>query len=559
MRSEILSHILPPMASASIAGIVDFGLSKTFLCGAGAGCIASSVYRIAHDILAKTALGKNRIVKHSLSILASAGATSAIAFAAAADGLIVMPSLASMGAFITIAIAVSMVFRRIMGMNKKQPLPVKKPAARPVQQQPLRQPIPRAQPPLQSVPIAEEIAKQQRFKNDAAMRTAAPLLTALQQNKTDLAEWLLTENADVNCQNEKGETPLSTVVSRGQRAMAEKLIAKGAKLDCIDQEGNRLVHQAAKGGDIQLLKKFMNPTNREARNAAGCTPLACAVLAGKLDMAQHLEAQGANVETLAAGSSLVHHAAVCGDVSMIEWVLGLGLTLGARNERGYSALSTAVEKENLAAARRLIIGNANSETKTAEDLTLFHLAVLSGKLANLQWALDNAVNYCDRPCKRQMTPFSLAVSKGYLECAKKLFTVRPNVQTRDQAARTVLHQAVQSGNMEVLRWVLTLQDPGRGEQDRDGYTPVLLAAENGNLEMARCLADCGEDVGTVTNKRQSLLHLAASSGKLDLIRWALTLGLPLNASDRRNYTPLSCAVEKGHREAAKLLIASGAQ
>lgn len=59
--------------------------------------------------------------------------------------------------------------------------------------------------------------------------------------------------------------------------------------------------------------------------------------------------------------------------------------------------------------------------------------------------------------------------------------------------------------------------------------------------------------------RQSRLHEAARSGRIDKVREYLQTGHAVNARDPRfGLTPLHYAVRNGHVEIAKLLIRSGA-
>lgn len=567
MRQAFISHVLPSMASATFCGIVDYGLSRSFLFGAGAGGVASAVYNIARDILAKTVLGKNtlkhNIARHSIAILASAGAVYAIAMAAAVDGVIVMPSLAAMGAIFATAITVSMLFRKILGKFVKIPLPKAQPKHVPNKPKP----APIVQPPVaQPVANPQETARQQRiqqFRSDEAMRTAAPLVTVLKQNKYEFADWLINDGANVNCQNDKGETPLSVAVSQGQQALADKLIAKGAKLDCIDHEGNRLIHQAVKGGNIPLIAKFLTPANKEARNKTHCTPLALAVQLGKIDVAKYLVSQGANSRTDAAGSTLLHHAAIAGNVPMMNWVLTLGLVIERRDNKGYTAIAKAVEKGNLAVADRLLASGAIPNAKTDEEDGIAHIAVQTGKLEILRW-IKNTNVYLDNQNKSGLTPFSLAVLKNYQDCAQVLFAERPEPdrQVRDREGRTLLHLAVLSQSSDNLKWVLSLEQPQaplKNVRDRAGYTALMLATEKGNFKMAKRLAESGENPRDMGPENRSLLHLAAMSGSCDLIQWAKAFSFPINEQDDQGYTPLALALERGHNEAAKLLIASGAQ
>ena len=61
---------------------------------------------------------------------------------------------------------------------------------------------------------------------------------------------------------------------------------------------------------------------------------------------------------------------------------------------------------------------------------------------------------------------------------------------RDREGWTPLHSAAQNGHVEVCRLILDgLAWDRRNPVDRDGYSPLRLAAEQGRLEVLRLLQE----------------------------------------------------------------------
>ncbi|MCE5318607.1 MAG: hypothetical protein LLG04_14745, partial [Parachlamydia sp.] len=105
-RSLFLSHLLPAAASSATAGIIDYGLFEHSFRGAGIGALAGLVYSATHDIL-QSKKCENSLINHSVAFLTSAILTYAVSAAAAAAGLIAMPSLAVLSALFATAIIVN--------------------------------------------------------------------------------------------------------------------------------------------------------------------------------------------------------------------------------------------------------------------------------------------------------------------------------------------------------------------------------------------------------------------------------------------------------------------
>ena len=54
------------------------------------------------------------------------------------------------------------------------------------------------------------------------------------------------------------------------------------------------------------------------------------------------------------------------------------------------------------------------------------------------------------------------------------------------------------------------------------------------------------------------LHLAAKKGQKEIVEALLTVGADVNAKDNLNHTPLHFAHKRGHKEIAEALLTAGA-
>ena len=64
----------------------------------------------------------------------------------------------------------------------------------------------------------------------------------------------------------------------------------------------------------------------------------------------------------------------------------------------------------------------------------------------------------------------------------------------------------------------------------------------------------------VTNRRGSnCLHVACQKGHMDLVKYLIACGVPINAQNNAGNTPIHMASENGHVELAAWLAANGAE
>jgi ankyrin repeat protein len=239
--------------------------------------------------------------------------------------------------------------------------------------------------------------------------------------------------------------------------------------------------------------------------------------------------------------------------------------------------------------------------------TALHWAVSRGELGLTQLLVARGarVESADRwGC----TPLHLAAELGRVDTVRWLLNHGADVHARLRNGKTVLHVAAQSRHPEVLRCLVdygaqldafaaaalglkdTLFDQIRRDRDTVharlpfGATPLHVAAESGQEDLAELLVDagaeldvvCAAELGWKDHLRELLgdrpenvqarggsfgftpLHSATTRGRGDLARLLLLRGAEVNATDQMyRKTPLGEALYFGNESMARLLYAHG--
>lgn len=127
-------------------------------------------------------------------------------------------------------------------------------------------------------------------------------------------------------------------------------------------------------------------------------------------------------------------------------------------------------------------------------------------------------------------------------------------------AASALHVAAASGNLLIVKRLI---DVGCGADQKaasDGKTPLLLAAEHGNLEVVQELVARGVDIDYGASNGVTPLFVAAANGHLEVVRYLLKEITDVNkaASADDNITPLLAAATEGYADIVQELCESDA-
>lgn len=88
---------------------------------------------------------------------------------------------------------------------------------------------------------------------------------------------------------------------------------------------------------------------------------------------------------------------------------------------------------------------------------------------------------------------------------------------------------------------------------------LMYAAAQGNMDVLRKAGDALKKLRSSKElDGKTPLHAAASEGQLDVVRYLLSLGLDVNASDKDGWTSLHCAASRGHFAVCEALLAKSA-
>jgi ankyrin repeat protein len=126
------------------------------------------------------------------------------------------------------------------------------------------------------------------------------------------------------------------------------------------------------------------------------------------------------------------------------------------------------------------------------------------------------------------------------------------------SAYTPLMLAAEKGRIEVVEMLVRSGVDANAGSIRYRETPLYQAAKNGHEEVANLLVNAGANVNKATEIGQTLLHSAAKRGDLKAAEILIKKGADVDAATIAGLTPLYIAAQNGHTDVVKALVEGGA-
>ncbi|MBU0717999.1 MAG: ankyrin repeat domain-containing protein [Planctomycetes bacterium] len=228
-----------------------------------------------------------------------------------------------------------------------------------------------------------------------------------------------------------------------------------------------------------------------------------------------------------------------------------------------SAFRDAVAVGCCEEVRKHLPGQADVDAADAQGATLLHHAARLGDSKCVAVLLDYGFNVNARDRKGR-TPLHYAAMAGQDNVVNTLLARGADAKVTDDLGETPAHLAdkaaaklARDGGDERLRSFMTIL--GRlGAAEQGPGSPVPTPPFHGT-EQIRQFIEGGGNINARDENGRTMLHSAASMGRLDVVEFLLDRGADVSVSDLSLETPLHAAARGGHVGVVQTLLSRGAE
>ncbi|KAG5446180.1 Transient receptor putative cation channel sub A member 1, partial [Clonorchis sinensis] len=332
-----------------------------------------------------------------------------------------------------------------------------------------------------------------------------------------------------------------------------------------------------------------------ALDALGNTPVHLAVRACRVDILNLLISNGARLTTSNRdGLQPVHLASELAFVAGLKRLLDYkDVEVDALDERGSTPLYHCFMLDSDECVRILLDRGTNIYHKNAFGSSVLHEAILQHAVKCVHLLFEHEIVKCLQDGLKRTKKLSSTLTavepvdqkkstsllsrigdwigvgvpssrrSSTLSTSSEPTSTSSLINLVDDEGFSPIHIAVNTGNMELIKACL---DRGANvlAQDLAGQTPLHYACTRGDLDCAKALLEHNPKykarmISTVNRDGRGPIHLAAMYDHPNLIDYLLSQGAELNARDNKSMTPLLLAGSKGSVEASKHLVNIGAE
>ena len=246
------------------------------------------------------------------------------------------------------------------------------------------------------------------------------------------------------------------------------------------------------------------------------------------------------------GTTALHWAAERDDLTIAELLIRAGARVGAKTREGVTPLQLAAINGSAAMMTRLVKAGADPNAPlTSNGDTALMMAARTGKVDALRALVEAGANVNAKETWGGTTPLMWAVSEGHVAAAKLLIDAGSDVNARSN------YVAAANGRGFEGRTPLANRTESRVEEFASGsLTPLMFAAREGSVEMARALVNARADVNLTAGDGKTALALAIFNGNYDVASLLVDAKADVNRADAQRFTPLFWAVDRRNMETA---------
>ena len=399
------------------------------------------------------------------------------------------------------------------------------------------------------------------------------LYQAIKHNNIKAVKFFIENNANVEIATFDGTTPLVLAIEENKPKIVELLIKEGKAniYGVYAKETEKYpIYCAVKNKNLNMIKILLN-NNFDLKRESYI--LSYAMENSDENIIKYLVENGADMYSYEI--TALYQAVLNLNPKLVEYFLDKGASIekaGGTDVYGNIMMAAAGSKFN------------NSNDKSPVDLeALEKSAENSAKITEM--LIGKADKNIINDSLEGKTPLIIAVGNSYIDTAKILIENGADVNAVDIEGWSALSYAVNNGDIEIAKLLLENKVKIKDElliaikspivessinimkllidnkaninyTDENGFSPLNMAIESGDMELTKFLITNGANVNSLMQDGVSLIGYAIAQNNMDLLQILIENGANVNYTNGDSWadTPLKTASRLGLDNVVRILL-----
>ncbi|OAM52407.1 hypothetical protein A7981_02680 [Methylovorus sp. MM2] len=320
------------------------------------------------------------------------------------------------------------------------------------------------------------------------------------------------------------KSALHCAASQGRTTMAKSLIEQGANINIQDEEGNTPLWYVAKSGGIS--KDGVNHS----------IEMATLLIKHKADVNLQGDKGGPFLTAIASNQT-----------ELADYLIEKGADVKSRNKEGYTALMAIAQNyygsnktDRIERARGLVKAGVDVNAQTKTGYTALTIACSTRQYPMIEALLDLGAD----PNISNSSGQTVIISSLYdPETFNLLIKHGANLNVKVNGS-TLLHQAIISNNSSILSLLLASGKIDVNAKNDNGDTALFLTTLRGNGGVMQQLLVNGANPNITNTQLQTPLTRSVINNAIDLTRILIEWNSNINAKDINGHTALFYAKQR---------------
>eukprot|EP01038_Epipyxis_sp_PR26KG_P007066 gene7066-9645_t len=335
----------------------------------------------------------------------------------------------------------------------------------------------------------------------------------------DMQEWIVAIRAMINKCN-LGET-LYNAAKIGDVQTTVRMINKNDIDINYLVDGQTALHAAVELGSNEVVKLLVDANaNCNKSNRLGYTPLFTATIRNDIVIAKLLINGGASVNKTSTVRkfSPLYAAIDKSKPDIVKYLISANADVNIATDSGATALYNASQKGDIDMMRLLLkVSSIEIDKPDKNDFSPLYAATVACKEEAVRLLISSNANLNKMNSRMNYTPLFAASDKGYVNIVKQLIYEHANPNLANSNGYTPLHIAARNGNIEVLQVLVDAPSIELNKTDKNGYTAFCVAADKGHIETIKFLMEWHADIDKACD-HGSPIQIAFQKGHIEIVK-----------------------------------------